>query len=203
MSREEIARYFHFDPKKRIILAGQHPVTTEFDMAARNIRVVIEALNALDEQTVFIYSNSDAGYTKMMWELRLCIRTSGKEDKIKVYRSLPHELYVSLLKNADVMVGNSSSGIVEAPSCNIPYVLVGTRQDGREKARSIIEVHYNKKEILRAVEKALYDRRFKKIVKTCAKPYDPFGDDNAGKRAAEVLATFKITQRLLQKRITY
>ncbi len=203
MSRKEVAEYFNFDPEKIIILAVQHPVTSEFEDARDNMRIFADSLVELDQQTVCVYSNSDAGYTEMMGELESRIEQGGKEKKIKVYNSLPHEVYLSVLKQAGVMVGNSSSGVIEAPSCEVPYVLVGTRQDGREKAESILEVGYKKEEILKAVDKALYDKEFRNIVKTCEKPYDPFGDANAGRRTAEVLAASKVTSSLLQKEMTY
>jgi len=203
MNREEIAKYFGFNPRENLILAVQHPVTTEFDSARDNMRVVVDALIDLDKQTVWIYSNSDAGYTKMMEMVESRIREQDREEKLKIYPSLPHLIYLSLMKQADVMIGNSSSGIIEAPSCQTPYVLVGTRQAGREKAASILEVGYDKGQILQAVKKALEDQEFRKTIASCKKPYDPFGDSEAGERVARVLATFPISPGLLQKRITY
>lgn len=203
MPRKDIARYFGFDADKIIILAAQHPVTTEFGQAKVQMEIIAETLMELNEQVVWIHPNSDAGYTRMIEMLEFKIKEAGKEEKIKIYKSLPHDLYLSLMKEAGVMIGNSSSGIIEAPSRETPYVLVGTRQVGREKARSILEVGYEKKYILHAVKKALFDKAFRRIVKTCEKPYDPFRDASAGKRVARVLATFEITPELLQKRMTY
>ena len=125
-------------------------------------------------------------------------------NKIKIFKSLSYEVYLSLMKTADVMMGNSSSGVLEAPSCETPYVLIGTRQQGREQAASIQEIPCKKEDILKAVDKALNDEEFKEIIKTCEKPYDPFNDDNSGKRIAEALATFDIEKpELLQKKLTY
>lgn len=203
MTRPDIAGHFGFDPGLPIILAVQHPVTTEFKAAAENMKVFIEALIGLNEQTVCIYSNSDAGYAKMMWALESRLKAGGHRRKIRVFKSLPHDVYLSLLKQADVMIGNSSSGVIEAPSCKTPYVLVGTRQDGREKARSILETGYDKREIMKAAKKALKDKGFKRMVNKCKKPYDPFNDADSGRRVAEILATFRVPPRLLQKRIAY
>jgi len=203
MSRFEVAGYFGFNPDLPIILAVQHPVTTEFKVAAENMKVFTEALIELDEQTVCIYSNSDAGYIRMMQALESRLKERKFRHKIKIYKSLPHDIYLSLLKHADVMIGNSSSGIIEAPSCKTPYVLVGTRQEGREKAKSILEAGYNKRQIIKAAKKALNDKAFKRTVNNCKKPYDPFNDANSGRRVARILATFKISSGLLQKRITY
>lgn len=203
MSRKEIGEYFQFDPRETIVLAVQHPVTTEFDRAMGNMDIFTDSLIAFNAQTVCIYSNSDAGYTKMMKRLTEKIGKRRLEKRIKLYKSLPHEVYLSLMKQCDLMVGNSSSGIIEAPSCLIPYILVGSRQDGREKAASIIQVGYSKGEILKGMYKALNDKTFRRIIRDCEKPYEPFADAHAGKRAARVLANFKITPELLQKRIAY
>lgn len=203
MSRDEIARFFNFDPTQVMLLTVQHPVTTEFNLTQQNMEVVVGALIELNKQTVWIYPNSDAGHAKMIALLKSKIKKASKDKRIKICESLPHEVYLSLMKQAAVMIGNSSSGIIEAPSCGIPYVLVGTRQTGREKAESILEAGYDKAKILEAVKKALDDEEFKSIVRACEKPYDPFHDANAGKRVAGALATFEITAELLQKRITY
>lgn len=203
MTRGEVAKFLGFDPSKRIILSLQYPVTTEFEQAGRNMGTVMDALIELNEQTAYIYSNSDAGYTKMMDAVEKKIKGAGKADKIKVFKSLPHEVYLSLMKNCSVMIGNSSSGVIEAPSCSTPYVLVGTRQQGREMADSIQEVGYDTDAIVKAARKAMDDESFKKLVKACEKPYDPFNDANTGKRVADALATFKITPELLQKRLAY
>lgn len=203
IKREEIARFFNLDPSHIIILAVQHPVTTEFNSARHNMEIVVDALIELNKQIVWVYPNSDAGHTKMISILKSKIEKSGKSKIIKICDSLPHELYLSLMKEVAVMIGNSSSGIIEAPSCGIPYVLVGSRQAGREHAASILDVDYCKEEILRAVSIALEDEEFKDTVMTCEKPYDPFNDADAGKRCAEILATIDISDELLQKRMTY
>lgn len=203
MGRTQVARQFSFDPKAEILLAVQHPVTSEYKDAAGNMRQLMEAIIDLDRQTVFIYANSDAGFSKMMSVLERMVKRAHKQERIKIFRSLPHELYLSLMKQADVMIGNSSSGVIEAPSCATAYVLVGSRQEGREKASSVIESDYNHQAIIRAVDKALYDKAFRRVLKSCRKPYDPFGDADSGRRVARVLAESRITPELLQKRISY
>lgn len=95
------------------------------------------------------------------------------------------------------MVGNSSSGIVEAPSFGLPVVNIGIRQEGRERGKNVIDVGYNKQEIIKAVEKALTDGEFLKEVKRRENPY---GDGKASHRIAEALSKIEITPQLLQKR---
>jgi UDP-N-acetylglucosamine 2-epimerase (non-hydrolysing)/GDP/UDP-N,N'-diacetylbacillosamine 2-epimerase (hydrolysing) len=101
---------------------------------------------------------------------------------------------------AKVMVGNSSSGIIEAPSFYLPVVNIGTRQSGRERAEKVIDVGCNKKEIKKAIKKVLFDKKFKEKIKQCKNPY---GDGKTGKRIADILAKIKIDKKLLEKKITY
>src|SRR3712207_3680091 len=98
------------------------------------------------------------------------------------------------------MIGNSSSGIIEAPSFKLPVVNIGTRQQGRLRACNIVDVAYSKKEILDAIDKVLYDEEFRKSLENCENPY---GDGKAGERIADILSKIQINSDLIQKRITY
>jgi UDP-N-acetylglucosamine 2-epimerase (non-hydrolysing)/GDP/UDP-N,N'-diacetylbacillosamine 2-epimerase (hydrolysing) len=104
------------------------------------------------------------------------------------------------MKLASAMVGNSSSGIIEAASFGLPVVNIGTRQAGRQRARNVIDVGYDREEIANALKKALNDRDFREKVKHCSNPY---GDGKAGKRIAKVLAEVALDSKLLEKRMTY
>ena len=104
------------------------------------------------------------------------------------------------MKIVSVMVGNSSSGIVEALSFGLPVINIGSRQEGRERAENVMDVVYNKEEIKAAIKKALYDEDFREKVNNCE---NPFGDGKAGPRVADILSNIKIDKKLLQKQITY
>ena len=119
---------------------------------------------------------------------------------IRAVPSLPRREYLGLLRVASVLVGNSSSGIIDAPSFGLPAVNIGTRQEGRERGNNIIGVGHDRKEIVAGIRKALTDRKFRAAAKKCVNPY---GDGKAGLRIAEVLGSLKITPRLLQKKIAY
>lgn len=192
----EIAKKYNLDLSKPIVLMIQHPVTTESDEVVKQIRETLNAVVELKHQTVLIYPNADAGGRRMI----KVIKKYEKYPFIKTFKSLPHKEYLSLMKIASVMVGNSSSGIVEAPSFHLPVVNIGTRQQGRERAGNVIDVGYSKNEIIKAIRKTLYDRKFKEKVKKCKSPY---GDGKASKRIVKVLSEIKIDKKLLQKRITY
>ena len=104
------------------------------------------------------------------------------------------------MKLCDVYVGNSSSGLIEAPSLGVPYVCIGTRQKGRERANNVIDVGYDKGEITSAIRKSLDDLKFLEIVAKCDSPY---GDGNASKRIIEVLKQISVDEGLLRKKMTY
>ena len=119
---------------------------------------------------------------------------------IKTFKSMPRREYLSLMKAASVMVGNSSSGIIDAPSFGLPAVNVGIRQEGRERGKNVIDVAHKKSDIARALERALSDKKFLTKVR---KRENPYGDGKAGSRIAEALSEIAITSRLLQKKSTY
>jgi UDP-N-acetylglucosamine 2-epimerase (non-hydrolysing)/GDP/UDP-N,N'-diacetylbacillosamine 2-epimerase (hydrolysing) len=154
------------------------------------------AVKDLGYQTIVVYPNADAGGRGMI----KVIEKYRKYSFIKIYKNIPRVDYLSLLKITDVMVGNSSSGIVEAPSFHLPVVNIGSRQTGRERAKNIIDVDYKKEQIKKAIEKALYNKKFKKIVQHCSSPYMK---KNTGVKIADILSKIKINKKLLEKKITY
>jgi UDP-N-acetylglucosamine 2-epimerase len=98
------------------------------------------------------------------------------------------------------MVGNSSSGIIESPSFDLPVVDIGPREKHRQRADNVISVAHQTEEILEAVKRSLYDETFRETASSCPNPYDLGG---AGTRIAEFLADVSIDKNLLQKDITY
>ena len=156
----------------------------------------MEAIKALGEQTLLIYPNADAGGREMI----SVIQQYENLDFLTTYRNINFEDYLNLLKYADVMVGNSSSGIMEAPSYYLPVINLGTRQDGREQSNNILNVNHDKDLIKQAIETCLYDETFIQQVNECVNPY---GDGKTGERIANILADIEINNKLIQKKIVY
>lgn len=192
-----IAKKYCIDLDKPLILLVQHAVSTESDMAAEQIRETLEAIVEITESTIVIYPNSDAGGRRMIAVIDNYVK---KYPFIRAFPSLPRREYLSLLKIAGVLVGNSSSGIIDAPSFGLPVVNIGTRQEGRERSCNVIDVDYRKEAIVKAVKKALTDSTFIEEVK---KSKNPYGDGHAGIKIAKILSGIDKTPRLLQKKITY
>lgn len=197
ISKKEISKkYYNLDLNKPIILVIQHPVTAEINKAVNQIKETMKAIKELGFQSIVIYPNADGGGRKMI----KVIEKYRKYPFIQIYKNIPHKDYLSLMNLASVMIGNSSSGIIETPPFHLPVVNIGTRQKGRERAENVIDAAHNKKQIKRAIKKAIYDRKFREKVKKCKNPY---GDGMAGIRIANILAKIKINKKLLQKKITY
>ena len=196
-SRHNIGEGFSLNHEKPFALVVQHPTTITAENAAREIRDTMEALCELELQSVIIYPNADAGGRMM---IRVINEYRNRFSYIKAFRSLPREKYLALMSTADVMIGNSSSGIIEAPSFHLPFVNIGPRQQGRERAENVIDVDYNKKEIKKAIRTAIYDKKFREKVKQSKNPY---GDGEASERIVKILSEIEIDKKLLQKRITY
>lgn len=194
--KREVFKKFNLDSNKKLIIVAQHPVTTQRELAKEQMEATMEAIKELEEQTVLIYPNSDAGSKDMI----AVINKYEELDFLYTYRNINFEDYLSLLKYADVMVGNSSSGIMEAPSYKLPVINLGIRQNGRLQAENILNVTHNKELIRSSIEKALYDEEFRKIVENCINPY---GDGKTGERIANILSEIDIDSELTQKKISY
>jgi len=195
-SSRDVAKIFSLDKEKQVILVIQHPTSISVQEAAREMRQTMEALRELELQSVVIYPNADAGGRAMI----KVIKEYEKHPFIKAFKSVPRKEYLGLMRIASVMVGNSSSGIIEAPSLKLPVINIGIRQAGREKADNVIDVGHDKDEIVNSIKKALCDDDFKEKVRKCKNPY---GDGKSSERILKILREIEITPRLLRKQITY
>ena len=115
-----------------------------------------------------------------------------------IYSNLRRSLYLGLLKNCKCIVGNSSSGIIEAPSFNTPSLNLGTRQKDRVQGDNVINQDYNLELIISSIKKAI-SKEFKNSMKSSSNPY---GDGKSSKRILDIMLSTKINDRLLIKGIT-
>ncbi len=197
LPREEIIEKFAIDVSKPLILLVQHPVTTEADKAGEQMTETMEAVLELGYPVILLYPNADAGGRTIIQVIK---DYESRYDLIKTFKSLPRREYLSLLKITSVLVGNSSSGMIDAPSFGVPVVNIGTRQEGRERGDNVIDVGYDRHKITMAVRKALDDKIFLNTVKKC---HNPYGDGKASPRIAKILSDVEKTSGLFQKKITY
>lgn len=194
--RDEVAARYGLDPRKPYLLVVQNPVTREAAEAGAQMEETLAAVKETGIQALVVYPNADAGGQEMIG----AIRRYRADPLIRTVTSLPHRDYLALLAGAGALVGNSSSGIIEAPSLHVPVVNVGSRQAGRERAGNVLDAPYQRAEIAGAIRKAFTDPEFRERVRTCPSPY---GDGHAGERIVRVLTELEITRDLLRKEITY
>ncbi|MFB6080818.1 MAG: UDP-N-acetylglucosamine 2-epimerase [Haloferacaceae archaeon] len=175
-----------------LLLVIQHPETTRPDATAEQMRETMAAVTDFDATVAVVYPNSDAGSQGII----SVIEEYGVRPEVRTFRNLPREDYLGLLAAADVMVGNSSSAIVEAPSLGVPAVDIGDRQKGRERADHTVSAPYDGEAIRSAIETCLSPEA-KRRAETCDNPYD-FG--GAAEIIVERLAGVDIGNRLREKR---
>ena len=178
------------------LLIVQHSVTTDADAAEHQMTETIEAARGMGLQSIVVYPNSDAGGRRIIG----IIESYRGEPWLHIVRNLSRHTYLSLLKHAAVLVGNSSSGIIEAPSLHVAVVNVGTRQSGRERSTNILDVAPIRGEIRAAIHRALHDETFRSSVRACMNPY---GDGKTSERIVGVLRKVTRAPQILQKQLAY
>lgn len=193
---DELSKEYNIDITKPIILFTQHPVATEIEMAYNQAKASLEALRECGYQAVITYPCNDPGYDQII----KAISEYASIPHFKVVKNLGWKRYLGFMKIASVVVGNSSSGLMETPFFKIPCVNVGTRQDGRLRAENVIDVPYLKDAIKNAINTALNDNDFRRRALNCSNPY---GNGGASKKIADVLESIPLNKALLQKKMTF
>lgn len=192
MGAEALKQKFdlHFDEPP--LLVTYHPVTLEKRGLNWQVDQLLEALAQVDLPIVFTLPNADPEHETIISRI---YRFAESHAKVDVVGTLGTQGYFSLMRLAAAMVGNSSSGILEAPSFKLPVVNVGTRQDGRVRATNVIDVGYEANAILKGIQKAL-SPQFHKELNGMQSPY--VGDGPAAEIIADALKSVDLT-RVVQK----
>jgi UDP-hydrolysing UDP-N-acetyl-D-glucosamine 2-epimerase len=177
----------------RPLIVTFHPTTLEFEDTRRQATELTAALAAVDRPIVITHPNADAANQTVLEVLK---KFATDRPNVRLISTLGPQLYYSLLACSAAMVGNSSSGIIEAPSYCLPVVNVGRRQAGRERSRNVIDVDCTREAILAGIGRALSDE----FVRSLDGLENPYGDGHAAPRIAEVLASVPLDIRLRTKR---
>jgi UDP-hydrolysing UDP-N-acetyl-D-glucosamine 2-epimerase len=191
-SRRELKRKLDVDLAKPTVLVAYHPVTLERDTTVE-ADALFAALAEIPEQILFCFPNADAGSRALIEKTTKFLERRGNG---RLFVNLDAVTYWSLLKCVRMLVGNSSSGIMETASLELPTVNIGIRQQGRERAKNVIDAPAEKGRILEALELA----RSEDFRKTLVGMRNPYGDGVAAQKIAEVLAAVPLGAKLLVKR---
>jgi UDP-N-acetylglucosamine 2-epimerase (non-hydrolysing)/GDP/UDP-N,N'-diacetylbacillosamine 2-epimerase (hydrolysing) len=194
LTREQLEVQLEINLQQPAILVAYHPVTIARD-TLEETGALFAALGELSSQIFFCYPNADAGSRALIGRTRSFLAARGQG---RVFINLDALTYWSLLAQAEIMLGNSSSGIMETASFALPTVNVGLRQQGRERARNVIDATPEKTSILNAVRLA----RSSEFRNSLAGMTNPYGAGFASEKIVQVLTNVPLGQELLMKRHT-
>ncbi len=175
--------------KEKIIVIF-HPVLNEIKNFKKNIKSLYTALSKFNFEYYWIYPNNDLGYKILIDFLK------KKRSKIKVVRNLDRENFLDLLLETKAMIGNSSSGIIEAPSFKFPVINIGSRQNMRPQASNIVNCAYDSKDIKNKINFILKNKKFLKKIK---KTKNLFFQKNSSLKIVNILKRIKKNDSLLRK----
>jgi UDP-N-acetylglucosamine 2-epimerase (non-hydrolysing)/GDP/UDP-N,N'-diacetylbacillosamine 2-epimerase (hydrolysing) len=196
LTRVQLEQELGFQLEGPIALVTYHPVTRDRGSAEAQVRCLVSAIRASGLKAVFTMANADAQGGLINTRLQaVCAQTPAR---FKWIPHLGHRRYLSCLQHFTVMVGNSSSGLTEAPSFRLPVVNIGDRQRGRIRAANVIDVPCSRAAILQGIMKAT-SSRFRPSLRGMRNPYDRFHDGSASERIKDVLKNLCLSDDLLKK----
>src|SRR2546423_1538700 len=193
LSREALAATLGVPAAARWLLVTYHPVTLEDREATAQVDELLATLEKVDATQILPAPAADPAGRSVLRRLEEFV---ARQPRARLVASLGDRVYLSLLRHADVMVGNSSSGLIEAPSFALPVVNVGSRQDGRLRGDNVLDVPPDRDAILRALETALAPD-FRERLRDRPNPY---GDGAAAPRIVRVLRDTPLGDVLVRKK---
>lgn len=170
-----------FDLSTKFLLISQHPVTTEYGAGEKQINETLSAVKELGLPSIWLWPNADAGSEDVARGIRKFRELTAKDNlNIHFFKNLPNDQYIMLMAKAACLIGNSSSAIREGAYIGTPAVNIGSRQQRRQRGKNVIDVSYDRKEIVNAIQKQISVGKY-----TSEQIY---GDGSAGERIADILA---------------
>lgn len=163
------------------IMLLQHPVTTEYGHGREQIMKTLEVIDELAMNTIMFWPNIDAGSDDVARGIRI-FREEGRLKNVRFFKNLSMDIFICLMDRCECVIGNSSSAIREGAFIGVPAVNIGTRQQGRERGKNIIDVEYSSDSIRAGIEQAL---KMKKGDRDTL-----YGDGTAAKRIVDILRTY-------------
>ncbi|MHA2247501.1 MAG: UDP-N-acetylglucosamine 2-epimerase [Candidatus Hodarchaeales archaeon] len=179
-SREQVSKVIGLNSSKSWCLAVYHPTINE-EESLEEFKEMISALKSAiaeyDLQVILIYPNADVGGRMLIEKIK---DIEGSDWIVRV--NLPREIYITLLKESTFIIGNSSSGIVEAAAISLPSINIGLRQKDRERSECTIDIEGDSAEIFDIIKKIMTDQNF---VRNLRAKFSPYGDGHASARILE------------------
>jgi UDP-hydrolysing UDP-N-acetyl-D-glucosamine 2-epimerase len=192
LGESELSERVALDIREPFLLATYHPVTLESENVEAKFEQMLSALSKLNLPIIFTYPGADAGSARIISTLEAY---AAQSNRARVFRSLGSHVYFSLMDRAAALVGNSSSGIIEAASFHLPVINIGNRQAGRLRPANVIDVGESREAIEAGLAHALDDE----FRQSLANLKNPYGDGHAAEIIVDKLQSVELGQRLLKK----
>ena len=193
-TKEEIELKYNLKFSGKQILLIQHPVTSQYKESKKQILNTLNAVVSLKHPIIVIAPNSDAGNKEIFDVLN---EFKKKFKFIKLYPSIPRYDYLGLLNNCSILIGNSSSGLIEGEYFNMPVINIGIRQKGRERGVNVIDIENPSIDKIRKVVINSLKEKNKE------KKSFMYGKGNASEKIVKFLEKVKIDETTIQKQILY
>lgn len=192
---DEVESHLGIELPEKFILAVMHPVTEEYYRTKDQAKIFVKSLNAFDCPKIVIMSNNDAGAGYIRQAL-----DKYKKGEYYLFANMKRQDYLTLLKNCLCIVGNSSSGLLEAPTFRTPAVNIGRRQNLRYRGNNVIDVEFDENQIIDAMNKAS-SKEFHDYLKRNVD--NPYGDGHSSERILDLLINTNIDEKFLTKQLTF
>ncbi len=191
ISRKELCKKFFLNPDRPIALLVFHPVLQDENLVQEQIKIILKECLRHKLQIVALMPNSDGGSD----QVRKVLESFKKHKDIRLNAHIPRKVFVSWVAECDFMIGNSSSGIIEAGTFGTPVINIGSRQNLRDRNVNVIDVTFNQNQIDQGIKKALKSKRFE--LKNI------YGNGNAAKIIINQLSNLDLSDTILYKANTY
>lgn len=197
MTREELEADIGLNFREPVAIVTFHPATLDSMSPETQTGHLMWGIKTSGIKAIFTMANADASGARISAQLKsFCTKNPGR---FKWVPHLGHRRYLSCLQHCVAMIGNSSSGITEAPSFGLPVVNVGDRQRGRVRAPNIIDVAGSRAAIAQGIKRAL-SPTFRNSLRGMRNPYDRYRDGKTSERIKETLKRVKLTSECLAKK---
>ena len=194
ISKRNLEKQLGFNFRSTNFLITVHPETNRKDFSTELIDNLLVALESFKEALlIFTLPNSDPGNKKIKNKIISFVK--NKKNKSYYFDSLGTEVYLSVLKQVNLVIGNSSSGLLEAPSLEVPTLNIGKRQEGRLKANSVFNSGYEIKDIEKKINLIVEENSQGEVDFS----NNPYGDGGATDRILNILKKVKIPDSLEKK----
>jgi len=194
LDTDQLNRFSGIDTCQDFLMVLQHPAGGTVSQEKRRMLQTLRACHRNRLPVIVLYPNSDPGFSGIIQAASSFCSTHN----YPLIRHLPRPIYLGLLTRTRALIGNSSSGIIEAGFLNVDVLNIGPRQKGRDRANNVCNVEYGTGKVSDTIENLLQRKRPAR-----RKPSQLYGDGKSSSRIASILAKVKIDQSLWQKKIAY